>query len=288
MTLERCLFSKITTTMWSGRSPAVLGLVGADRNFFGAARRAAVFGSLGAGRRTLAFNFLGMGGATAAGVLRADGAVAPIFFGAAGMPVEELWDGLGIAVDDGSTAVQAVDASSKIPAMLKPVHRGEPRTWNSPLDSKYSELFIQRVNASNRKTWACDAVTSLPDGRPAEMDYRQPMDGFIIDRSDGRDDGEDWTESYEELPGSANVSIILESTTKAGVGPRLHKHPYAETFIIRRGWATFTIGSTELQGRAGQVLVVPANTPHKFSTGRDGYEAVHIHANPRFVTEWLE
>ena len=51
------------------------------------------------------------------------------------------------------------------------------------------------------------------------------MDGFAIDRSDGREDGEDWTENYEELPGGANISIILESTTKAGVGPRLHKHP---------------------------------------------------------------
>jgi hypothetical protein len=34
--------------------------------------------------------------------------------------------------------------------------------------------------------------------------------------------------------------------------------------------------------------VVPALTPHKFATGPDGYEAVHIHANVRFVTEWLE
>jgi len=42
------------------------------------------------------------------------------------------------------------------------------------------------------------------------MNYRRPMDGFIINRSDGRDDGEDWTENYEELPGGANVSIILE------------------------------------------------------------------------------
>jgi len=120
------------------------------------------------------------------------------------------------------------------------------------------------------------------------MNYRRPMDGFIINRSDGRDDGEDWTENYEELPGGANISIILESTTKGGVGPRLHRHPYAETFIIRRGWAMFTIGSAEQRGSAGQILVVPANTPHKFSTGPDGYEAVHIHANPRFVTEWLE
>jgi quercetin dioxygenase-like cupin family protein len=118
--------------------------------------------------------------------------------------------------------------------------------------------------------------------------YRRPMDAFAIDRSDGREDGEDWTENYEELPGGANISIILESTTKAGVGPRLHKHPYAETFIIRRGWATFTVGSEQFRGHAGQVLIVPADTPHKFSTGPDGYEGVHIHAGVRFVTEWLE
>ena len=110
----------------------------------------------------------------------------------------------------------------------------------------------------------------------------------MIGRADGRDDGEDWTENYEELPGGANVSIILEATSRAGVGPRLHKHPYAETFIIRRGSATFTIGAEELEGHAGQILVVPANTPHKFRTGPQGYEAVHIHANPRFDTEWLE
>ena len=85
------------------------------------------------------------------------------------------------------------------------------------------------------------------------------MDAFAIDRSDGREDGEDWTENYEELPGGANVSIILESTTKAGVGPKLHRHPYAETFIIRRGWSTFTVGSEQFQGHAGQILIVPAS-----------------------------
>jgi quercetin dioxygenase-like cupin family protein len=114
------------------------------------------------------------------------------------------------------------------------------------------------------------------------------MDGYVIDRPDGRDDGEDWTENYQELPGGANVSIILESTSQAGVGPRLHQHPYAETFLIRRGSATFTVGVEQIEAHAGQVLVVPANTPHKFSTGAQGYEAVHIHANPRFETEWLE
>ncbi|MGW5238239.1 cupin domain-containing protein [Monashia sp. NPDC004114] len=114
----------------------------------------------------------------------------------------------------------------------------------------------------------------------------------LITRSDGRLDGEEWTENYEELPGGAGISIILESTTREGAGPRLHKHPYAETFIIRRGSATFTVGAgddaREIVGRAGQILVVPAETPHRFRTGPDGYEAVHIHANERFVTDWLE
>jgi mannose-6-phosphate isomerase-like protein (cupin superfamily) len=117
---------------------------------------------------------------------------------------------------------------------------------------------------------------------------RRARDLPTLAADDGREDGEDWSENYEELPGSANISIILESTSKAGVGPRLHKHPYAETFIIRRGWATFTVGSEQFRGHAGQILVVPAETQHKFSTGPEGYEGVHIHANVRFVTEWLE
>ena len=76
--------------------------------------------------------------------------------------------------------------------------------------------------------------------------------------------------------------------SQAGVGPRLHQHPYAETFLIRRGSATFTVGTEQIEAHAGQVLVVPANTPHKFNTGAQGYEAVRIHANPRFEIEWLE
>lgn len=114
------------------------------------------------------------------------------------------------------------------------------------------------------------------------------MTAFVIDRSDGRPDGDQWAENYQELPGSANVSLILESTVRAGVGPRLHQHTYAETFLIRRGSATFTVADDTIAAHAGQVLVVPPNTPHRFTTGPDGYEAVHIHASPRFITEWLE
>ncbi|MGN6754589.1 MAG: cupin domain-containing protein [Intrasporangium sp.] len=114
------------------------------------------------------------------------------------------------------------------------------------------------------------------------------MDGYVINRPDGRDGGEHWTDNYERLPGGAGLSLILEWTDREGAGPRLHQHTYAETFVIRRGSATFTIGTEQVVGRAGQILVVPKDTPHKFSTGPDGYEALHIHANDHFETEWLE
>lgn len=34
--------------------------------------------------------------------------------------------------------------------------------------------------------------------------------------------------------------------------------------------------------------MVPAGTSHRLRTGPEGYEALHVHANPHFVTEWLE
>src|SRR5262245_46519383 len=115
-----------------------------------------------------------------------------------------------------------------------------------------------------------------------------PAAASVISRADGRTDGEEWTENLEGKPYGAGISIIQESTTEAGQGPRLHKHPYPETFIIRRGSALFTIADQELVGRAGQILVVPADTPHKFRTLEGGYEAIHIHAGDEFLTEWLE
>lgn len=114
------------------------------------------------------------------------------------------------------------------------------------------------------------------------------MEYHVLDRADGRGDGENWTENYVEIPGNPGISVIVESTTEAGQGPRLHLHPYAETFVIRRGGVTFTVGNDDVDAHAGQILVVPAETPHKFVTHAGGYEAVHIHSSPRFETTWLE
>ncbi|MGH3359805.1 MAG: cupin domain-containing protein [Nocardioidaceae bacterium] len=105
--------------------------------------------------------------------------------------------------------------------------------------------------------------------------YTRP-DGRILDNIEGGAYG-------------AKISLIFEDTDVEGSGPRLHQHPYPETFIIHAGRARFTVADQELIGEAGQVLVVPENTPHKFAViGPDRYVATHIHANDEFITEWLE
>jgi mannose-6-phosphate isomerase-like protein (cupin superfamily) len=84
------------------------------------------------------------------------------------------------------------------------------------------------------------------------------------------------------------VSFIWVDMPPGGV-IRLHKHPYTEIFIIQEGTATFTVGSSTLEARAGQIIIVPADVPHKFANVSNGQlKQIDIHVNNRFITEWLE
>ena len=70
---------------------------------------------------------------------------------------------------------------------------------------------------------------------------------------------------------------------------RLHKHPYKEIFIIQEGISTFTVGSEKLAAHAGQVIIVPADVPHKFANlGDKPLKQVDIHVSKEFITHWLE
>ena len=103
---------------------------------------------------------------------------------------------------------------------------------------------------------------------------------------------EDWAmhptrQSGEWEGGEANVTLILHESVEAGHGPRLHTHPYPETFVMQEGRAVFTVGDEEVEAGPGQILVVPAGTPHKFRT-LGPMKSIHIHASPKFETRWLE
>jgi quercetin dioxygenase-like cupin family protein len=84
------------------------------------------------------------------------------------------------------------------------------------------------------------------------------------------------------------VSFIWVDMPPGG-SVRLHKHPYKEIFIIQEGLSTFTVDSTTFQAHAGQIIIVPANVPHKFVNNGDGQlRQIDIHVNKEYITYWLE
>ena len=86
----------------------------------------------------------------------------------------------------------------------------------------------------------------------------------------------------------ASISLIFDEGDP-GHGPRLHRHPYDETWVVLEGNLTFYAGDEELDAAAGDIVIVPARTPHKFTNDGPGRpKLVCIHANPTFETEWLE
>lgn len=86
----------------------------------------------------------------------------------------------------------------------------------------------------------------------------------------------------------ASVSVILDRSVP-GQGPRLHRHPYDETWVVVEGKLTFQSGDDQLQAGPGDIIIVPPDTPHKFTNDGPGTSMlVCIHANPTMVTEWLE
>ena len=87
--------------------------------------------------------------------------------------------------------------------------------------------------------------------------------------------------------GDVGVSFFLVEA-EPGRGPSLHKHDYAEVFIMLDGSATFRGPDGEVEVGAGAVVVVPPGEPHGFTASAGGSRQVNIHASPRFVTEWLE
>jgi len=88
---------------------------------------------------------------------------------------------------------------------------------------------------------------------------------------------------YGEVP----FSIILVHSAP-GAGPRLHRHPYAEVFVVESGQATFQLGDDEIVVGSGQIVVGPSNVPHGFTnTGRGELRLTAIPGAANFNTEWL-
>ncbi len=91
--------------------------------------------------------------------------------------------------------------------------------------------------------------------------------------------------SYEfvgEKQGAPFSAYIV--TAKPAQGPPLHTHPYVEVAFTLEGRATITVGDETREVHAGGIVVIPANTPHRFvNSGDTVLRQIDIHASPRFI-----
>jgi quercetin dioxygenase-like cupin family protein len=84
------------------------------------------------------------------------------------------------------------------------------------------------------------------------------------------------------------ISLFLVDD-RPGTGPLLHRHPYPELFVVHAGDAEFQIDGAVLVATAGDVVIAPAATAHRFANvGTEQLRITAIHTAPRMSTEWLQ
>ncbi len=108
----------------------------------------------------------------------------------------------------------------------------------------------------------------------------------VADLADGRH--LDRTVLFKGRDHSAQVSVFLVDNLP-GQGPRLHRHPYTETWIVQEGRPLFVADGEEVLPDVGEILTVTPGTAHKFvNLGPGRMRLVCIHASPELIQEDLE
>jgi mannose-6-phosphate isomerase-like protein (cupin superfamily) len=111
----------------------------------------------------------------------------------------------------------------------------------------------------------------------------------VIRRRDWAVDERLWKGHFEGQDIGTGVTVLFFVTDEISVGPRWHVHTYDEVFIVRKGRALFTIGSEKIEASAGDILLGPANIPHKYhSLGPGTLETTDIHLSDRWIQTDLD
>jgi len=123
-----------------------------------------------------------------------------------------------------------------------------------------------------------DPTTVTPDGRPATK-------ARLFDPATGGP----WRGSVPGLVLGGQNTVLTYGTDTVGAGPRLHVHPYDETFILTEGRARFYVGDTTLDAEAGEVVFGPAGVPHRFENlGPGRLQTIDIHHSPTWIQTDLD
>lgn len=74
-----------------------------------------------------------------------------------------------------------------------------------------------------------------------------------------------------------------------GEGPDLHRHPYAETWVVLEGEATITIGDEQVVAASGDTATVGAGVWHAFkASGAARLRILCIHASDLIIQEFAD
>ncbi|WP_126976194.1 cupin domain-containing protein [Frigidibacter oleivorans] len=123
-----------------------------------------------------------------------------------------------------------------------------------------------------------DPATAPPDGRP-------PAKEIAFDPAGAGP----WRGSLAGETIGSGITILAYGNEAPGEGPRLHVHPYDETFIVLSGRARFFVGDEVIDAGAGEVVLGPAGIPHRFENiGSGRLQTIDIHHSPRWIQTDLE
>ena len=89
-------------------------------------------------------------------------------------------------------------------------------------------------------------------------------------------------EFHGEKQGAPFSAYIVSA--EPGQGPPLHTHPYVEVAFTLEGTASITVGNETREVKSGGIVVIPANTPHRFvNSGDSPLRQIDIHGSPKLI-----
>jgi mannose-6-phosphate isomerase-like protein (cupin superfamily) len=123
-----------------------------------------------------------------------------------------------------------------------------------------------------------DPETVTPDGRP-------PAKGMVFDpQKEGA-----WRGSLFGEVINGPVTVLAYGNDTPGQGPKLHVHPYDETFIVIQGRARFFVGEEVIEAGVGEAVLGPAGVPHRFENlGPGRLQTIDVHHSTRWIQTDLE
>jgi mannose-6-phosphate isomerase-like protein (cupin superfamily) len=123
-----------------------------------------------------------------------------------------------------------------------------------------------------------DPATAKPDGRAAAK-------GTVFDIETAGA----WRGSLSGDSIGGPLTVLAYGNDTPGEGPRLHIHPYDETFVVIAGRARFFVGDEVIEAGAGEAVLGPAGVPHRFENiGPGRLQTIDIHHSPRWIQTDLD